>query len=125
MPAQSEPLNDQSQNNQTCIRLSSGASTIGTWEVNLKNKAVKVSKQTAQIFGYDVPSDDWSFDSFLDHVVAEDRPLMDRFVSTLFEKPENVEIEHRIRRADGQTRWIRNVGGIEYDEKKTLFGYVA
>lgn len=117
MPAQSEPLHDQSHNSDSCIRLNSGAFPIGTWELDLKNKDVWISKQYARILGYDTPPADWSLNCFLDHVFDEDRPLMDRYIKRLLNKPDNVEVEHRIRKVDGQTRWIRNIGGIEYDEQ--------
>ena len=92
---------------------------IGTWSFDLTSGAINLTKQQSLIFGYDPNPSDWTMTRYFEHIIPEDQPRMMQFVNDLVAQPANVHVEYRIRRADGQIRWVRDIGGLEYDDRGT------
>jgi PAS domain S-box-containing protein len=74
----------------------------------------------ARIFGYQTLSQDWTFETFLEHVLPEDRPEVERRIHDATVSQSNWTLECRIRRADGVVRWIFVAGGGERRSDGTL-----
>lgn len=60
------------------LRLALEAGDLGSWELDLASGIVMSTPRYMQIFGYTDPSEDWSYDSFLQHVLLEDREPVDK-----------------------------------------------
>jgi len=93
------------------LRLALEAGELGSWDFDLVNGGTTRTPRYDEIFGYPGPPAPWDYDTFLDHVLAEDR---DHVVST-FRHAVNTRtawhFECRIRRAsDGEVRWIEARG---------------
>jgi len=82
----------------------------GAWDLDLSTHAARRSPQHDQIFGYEEPLPEWTYEMFLDHVVAEDREAVDRAFREALDTRGNWSFECRIRRRDGDIRWIWAVG---------------
>ena len=89
---------------------------LGQWSMNLTDRTAQRNLRHDQIFGYDEPLADWSFERFAEHVVPEDRAQ----VTAKFEHAVAVsgiwEFSCRIARPDGERRWIWSRARIRYDE---------
>lgn len=96
------------------LRLAFAAASIGFWELDLKTKAAPShSLQHDRIFGYEAQSESWSFDRFIAHVHADDRPtVVASFEEALHTRSWTCEC--RIIRTDGRERWIMLQGAF-YD----------
>ena len=95
------------------------AGELGAWELDMETLAAWRSPQHDRIFGYEAPLPEWSYDTFIGHVVPEDRDLVNsRFEETIASQG-RWDFECRIRRADGELRWIWAQGRIdsEFDGK--------
>jgi PAS domain S-box-containing protein len=79
----------------------------GAWEIDLDTRQAFRSAMHARIFGYAEPLGDWTYEKFIEHVLPEDRAaVMARFPQAA--GTENQwNFECRIRRTDGEVRWIR------------------
>ncbi|MBS1873449.1 MAG: PAS domain S-box protein [Acidobacteria bacterium] len=77
------------------------ASNTGYWEVDLATGVSSGSRRHGMIFGYPGPAPDWSFEHFLSFVVPEDRAMV-----ALRQGVYQEDFECRIRRLDGEERWI-------------------
>ena len=75
---------------------------LGEWELNLKNGTAAHSLRHDQIFGYPPRLPDWSYEKFLEHVLPELRESVNRQINS----GNSWSIETKIRRADGEVRWI-------------------
>jgi len=93
---------------------------IGYWELDLLSNTVHRSIEHARIFGYDSNKEDWKYETFLDHVIPEDRAEVDRQFKKAVATHADWNIECRIRRADGQVRWIWAVGGYQFDKNNQI-----
>ncbi|MCB4824973.1 PAS domain S-box protein [Roseicella aerolata] len=77
------------------------------WELDIATGAVLRASFHDAIFGYGTPLPEWSYAAFLDHVLPEDRPLVERAYAAAAERETSEQIECRIRRAgDGAIRWL-------------------
>ena len=109
------------------LRLAIDAGQIGEWELDLdRNTSVRALRHD-QIFGYDRPVKDWGIDTFLAHVVPEDRQAVETSFSRAAESG-IWKIQCRIKRSnDGEIRWINSYGAPQSDETGRivkLFGVV-
>jgi PAS domain S-box-containing protein len=87
----------------------------GVWEVDLVSHQAKRTLLHDQIFGYPRLLDDWAYEKFLDHVLPEERPIVDQNYKTAIANHANWDIECRIRRVDGEIRWIQALGRHQKD----------
>ena len=78
----------------------------GEWDLDLIDHSAHRSLQHDRIFGYDTLLPEWTYEMFLDHVVPEDRGEVDRKFREAMATRGNWRFECRIRRRDGEHRWI-------------------
>jgi len=78
----------------------------GAWDLSLADLSSRRSLQHEQIFGYDHLLPDWTYDTFLEHVLPQDRADVDRAFRRAAESGSDWNVECRIRRRDGERRWI-------------------
>ena len=90
-------------------------SHIGAWDLCLLDNTVNRTAIHDRIFGYDQPLPAWTYELFLEHVLPEDRGEVDRSFREATAAQANWRFECRIRRADGEVRWIWAAGGQERD----------
>lgn len=96
-------------------RLSFALETIhtGAWELDLLDHAASRTLTHDRIFGYETLLPDWTYEMFLEHVLPEDRPIVDRRFREATAAQSEWNVECRIRRSDGEVRWILAAGRHE------------
>jgi hypothetical protein len=96
----------------------------GVWELDLVNGNSWRSFKHDKIFGYTNPLKNWTYEMFLEHVVPEDKKMVDeKFQKALLTKT-NWNFECRINRKDGQIRYILGKGNLELNDNiKTIKMY--
>ncbi len=112
------------------LRLALETGKSGSWDFDLVSGTATSTPGTMQIFGYAEPPPEWGLDTFLDHVLPEDR---ERVTSTFREAADtNTEwrFECRIlRQNDGILRWIeaqgRAIGESDNTPPTHLLGIVT
>ena len=80
---------------------------VGVWERDLVSRAVVRSERHAAIFGCPGAASPWSLEQFFDSALPEDRARVEETVRRGDDEGVPVELKFRIRRADGQVRWVR------------------
>ncbi len=104
------------------LRLALEAGQIGEWELDLTTDTAVRAARHDRIFGYDEPIDDWGFETFIRHVVPEDRADVEAGFQTAAETGAGWDFECRIRRAnDGEVRWIKAHSAPQVDEMGTRY----
>lgn len=93
------------------LQLALDAGQLGSWELDLATGKAWHSLRHDQIFGYDEPLPEWGYETFLRHVVPEDREGVDRSYRAAIAAGSSWHYECRIRRGDGALRWIEGHGG--------------
>jgi PAS domain S-box-containing protein len=105
----------QLHDSQERLRFALEKSHTGGWDLDLRDHTAVRTLEHDRIFGYDELLPDWTYEIFLDHVVPEDRPRVDASFQKAMSEQSDWSFECRIRRVDGEIRWIRAVGGHQFD----------
>jgi PAS domain S-box-containing protein len=92
------------------------AGGLGEFELDLKTHAMSRSRRHDEIFGYDSLLTEWSYELFLEHVLPEYRSEVDASFRAALADNSVWNVETRIRRKDGATRWITSRGQIAVDQ---------
>jgi len=88
-------------------------SHVGAWELDLLKGTAHRTLIHDRIFGYETLLPQWTYEMFLEHVLPEDRPDVDRMFREATAAQTVWSFECRIRRPDGEVRWIWAAGGHE------------
>ncbi|MCL5281093.1 MAG: PAS domain-containing protein, partial [Planctomycetes bacterium] len=95
---------------QERLRFALETSRTGAWDLDLVDHTVHRSLEHDRIFGYEQLLPQWTYEMFLEHVVPEDRALVDAKFRQATTACSDWSFECRIRRADGELRWIWAAG---------------
>lgn len=85
-------------------------SHMGVWELSLDDHSARRTLGHDRIFGYDALLPVWNYETFLEHVIPDDRALVEMKFRAAVENATEWNFECRIRRTDGEIRWIWAVG---------------
>jgi PAS domain S-box-containing protein len=88
------------------MRFALERSHIGAWDLDLKSQTTIRTAEHDRIFGHPVMLPVWTYKMFLEHVIPEDRAHVKAAFQNAVETRGDLELEFRINRADGETRWI-------------------
>ncbi|MCE5265621.1 MAG: PAS domain S-box protein [Deltaproteobacteria bacterium] len=94
------------QESRERLRYALEISHTGAWDLNLRDHRASRSLEHDRIFGYKELLPEWTYEMFLDHVLPEDRGEVDARFREAAETGKDWNFDCRIRRADGEVRWI-------------------
>ncbi|MBR8834806.1 MAG: EAL domain-containing protein [Stigonema ocellatum SAG 48.90 = DSM 106950] len=114
----------------TRLRFVLDSAQFGDWDLDLLNESHTAHRSIKhdQIFGYESLLPKWNYEMFLEHVLPEDRAVVDAKFRTALANGDLWDIECRIRRADGELRWIWVRGHIYHNSQgdaAQMIGLVA
>lgn len=92
------------------LRFALETSHTGAWDLDLSDHTSHRSLDHDRIFGYTTALPSWTYEMFLDHVLPEDRGMVDTKFRHAIKTGSDWNFECRIQRADGEIRWIRAAG---------------
>jgi len=118
------------RNGEARLRLALEGGLLGSWDFDLISGNATRTPRYDQIFGYPGPPPPWSYDTFLDHVLPEDREHVASTFRRAVDARAEWHFECRIHRAsDGEVRWIeargQPDGGRDNHPPTHLLGIVA
>ena len=88
---------------------------MGDWDLDLIDHSAHRSLRHDQIFGYETLLPQWTFEMFMEHVVPEDRAIVEQGFQQAIESKGTWNFECRIIRRDGEQRWILAAGQVRLD----------
>ena len=89
----------------------------GAWKLNLLDHTAHRTLLHDRIFGYQTFLPNWTYEMFLQHVLPEERQEVDRHFHDAIAAKTSWSLECRIRRADGDVRWIYAAGDFLQNSK--------
>ena len=102
------------RNGEARLRLALEGGMLGSWDFDLASGNATRTPRYDQIFGYPGPPPPRSYETFLDHVLPEDREHVGSTFRHAVDTRAEWHFECRIRRAsDGEVRWIEARGQPE------------
>ncbi|HEY6011351.1 MAG TPA: MASE3 domain-containing protein [Nitrospirota bacterium] len=92
------------------LRFALETSHTGAWDLDLEDHTAFRSAEHDRIFGYPDLLPQWTYEMFIEHVLPEDRADVDGKFQQAMKTRSDWSFECRIRRADGEVRWIWAAG---------------
>jgi PAS domain S-box-containing protein len=89
-------------------------SHVAGWDLDMETRVVQRSKGHHRIFGYPPLGEAWTLQSFMDFVLPEERQAIQQAIQNAAQGTA-LDTECRIRRYDGEIRWIWVCGGLRID----------
>ena len=100
------------------LDLTSKIADLGLWMWNVQTNETEYDERWANILGYELDEVTFNLDFFLDHLLSEDRPILDqKTIEHLQGKSDYYQCTFRMLTKRGDIRWILSRGRIsKYDE---------
>lgn len=95
--------------------LAQEAANIGSWDWNIVTGKLLWSGRIEPMFGFPPGRFAGTYETFLQCVHPEDRPLVVDSVSAAVQQGRDYQVEHRILWPDGTVRWIAETGDVIRD----------
>jgi PAS domain S-box-containing protein len=96
------------------LHLATTASHVGIWDLNLQTGEAWRNDIHDQIFGAKNRFSDWSFEKFLGFVSSEDKERVKSLMMNAVEDKGSFQFECRIKRLDGEERWMLASGRVHF-----------
>jgi PAS domain S-box-containing protein len=103
------------QNNEERLNFALETLHAGAWELDLNKLAAQRTKLHDQIFGYPELLPEWTYPLFIEHVLPEDKAIVDNCYRNALDNKTDWSFVCRIRRIEGEIRWISGKGRFYYD----------
>ncbi|NTU53977.1 MAG: response regulator [Chlorobiaceae bacterium] len=100
------------------------SSHVSVWSLDIENNVVQRTREHDRIFGYDTLLPRWSVETFFDHLHPDDMTMVRKQYEVSMANQSDFNLECRIRRADGETRWINLMGTFRFAKPESS-RYVA
>ncbi|NTU67917.1 MAG: response regulator [Chlorobiaceae bacterium] len=111
---------------QTQWDITSESCHIGLWKIDLMTNTAVGNAEQARIFGYEPDADvSWTRERLLEHIVPEDRPGIETLIRSSINTQSNYYYKCRIRRTDGERRWIYVMSSCQFDANGKATHYVG
>ncbi|HEV7890606.1 MAG TPA: PAS domain S-box protein [Pyrinomonadaceae bacterium] len=98
------------------LRRAQQAARLGTWDWDLRSGAVVWSEGIYELLGIEFGSFDANFERWKEFVLPEDTEVADKLMEEVLARGGDFSTEFRVRRADGEVRWLASIGRVETDE---------
>lgn len=92
------------------------SSGVSVWSYDIEHDILLRTVQHDHIFGYDSLVPNWKIERFFGHILPEDIPMVKRQYENSMVNQRDFNLECRIRRVDGELRWINLVGTFRFDK---------
>ena len=89
---------------------------MGSWEYDITTRRITLSEELQRICGMPNGEYDGTFESGIELVHPDDRPMIQRLYEEVSKQPRRFEYQIRIVRPDGELRTIQNHGDIVLDD---------
>ena len=97
-------MEDARRESEERLRFALETSHIGAWDLDVVDHTSHRSLEHDRIFGYEQLLPQWTYEMFLDHVLPEDRAMVDAKFHEATTTHSDWNFECRIRRVDGKVR---------------------
>jgi diguanylate cyclase (GGDEF)-like protein/PAS domain S-box-containing protein len=104
---QSRKIATEKEENLEFVLASAG---LGYWDIDLINNQTNRSSKHGNLYGYAAMLDEWSYETFLSHIIEEDKSSVDAAFKKVMSVGGDYDVEFRCRWPDGSIHWLWSKG---------------
>ncbi len=97
------------------LRLAVTGGNVGIWEWDVATNRLVWNDELILMWGWPEGATELTLEGVLRMVLPEDRPLLETAIEQSLRYNAACDVEHRVRRHDGEVRWIASKGRVECD----------
>lgn len=120
---------EEMKSGEARLRLALETGELGSWELDLPSGKMSHSIRFDQIFGFDKPPPTWNYETFLSHILPEDREQVIAMLQDAAATGKEWYFQCRIRMiSNGVVRWVEargKSGGLQNFHQTRLLGIIA
>ena len=98
---------------------------MGSWSLDLRTCRLTWPEATCDLFGITPAEFEGTFDQFHRFILPDDVAVYDAATARVMASEPLFEAEFRIRRPDGEVRWMHSRGQVDFDATGTPVGVVG
>lgn len=98
---------------------------MGSWSFNLRDGRLSWSDATHELFGITPAEFKGTFEHFQSFIVPEDLPSCREAHARVSPQTPLLEAQYRIRRPDGEVRWMHDRSNVTFDEKGNMLARIG
>jgi PAS domain S-box-containing protein len=114
LQAQEKTLQDLTESENT-LRLALDAGDMGVWDYDIPANSINWSDGFKPIYGIHRGNAHGTFQKFINHILPIDKIRVRKKLLAAIQGESRFEEEFRVKRSDGQIRWIHKIGEILRD----------
>ncbi|WP_394788727.1 PAS domain S-box protein [Rhodoferax sp.] len=109
------------------LRFTLDAAHIGDWELDLASGQMQHSLRHDRCFGYTELQAEWNFDTFIQHVHADDRAEVSQTLQLAVSELRDWRVQCRVVWPDASIHWISKHGSVQHqgDQASRMLGIVS
>lgn len=105
----------QAERMNTLLTDAQRIAAMGSWEMDLTSGRLIWSEETCRLFGIQPEQFGGTFETFTSFVLPEDQAALRAVYAGITPEAPLLEAEYRIRRPDGEVRWMFERGRVTFD----------
>ena len=90
------------------------SSHVSVWSYDIDNDILLRTVEHDRLFGYDALVPNWKIERFFGHIHPDDLPMVTGLFETITANQSDFNEEFRIRRVDGEIRWMNLIGTFRF-----------
>ena len=110
---------------QKRLSLALNSAHMGIWDWNIKSNSLWLSDTVHKIFGTSKRTFDGTMDSLRKLTHEEDQKMLSEEIRKAFETDKKYFVQHRIKKTNGEIRWIEVVGKVFRNRKGKVLRMVG
>jgi PAS domain S-box-containing protein len=123
--AQRAKLEQTLKDSEEQLRLAQEASGLGVWDWDPRSDRAVWSPRHFQLFGFEPNLETFDQTKFVSLIYPEDRPIVQLAIREALQPGGELDVEYRIRRPDGQVRWVISKGRTHCDNAGQPFRLIG
>jgi len=115
LESERKQVENQLRDSEQRLRLSQASGGIGTWEYDFITDESICSRNIFQQLKFPWSAEKSSWDDVFAAIFPEDHAHVNEVINRHIAEGSNLDFEYRITDTEGETRWMRSIGEVEFD----------
>ncbi|MGB0652207.1 MAG: PAS domain S-box protein [Thermoplasmatota archaeon] len=110
-------MTQELRQSKTRLAEAQAVARVGSWEWDVGANSIRWSDELYRLFGLAPDAFAATYEAYVERLHPDDRERVEATVGQAMQDHLPYTLDHRIRRPDGEVRWVHSVGRVEVDDQ--------